>query len=178
MCSSDLGEGVRKYNDQLKQLEEYNPAIATFDYTHSRVHSLIEDRDKNVWLGICQKGVVFINHKHVRFDYMGRLSSFYNPIGNSCVRQILQDSQQHLWVCNDNEGLFELDAAGRQIKHHKTVNDGGTLPKKINSLFEDNEQQLWVGSNTQRVGILDKTSGEVRFVDGVNIERVSALAQD
>ena len=172
------GEGIRRYDIQHKQLEEYNPDISMFDYNHSRVHSVLEDRDKNIWIGICQKGVVFINHKHVHFDYMGRLSSYYNPIGYSCVRQILQDHQNHLWICNDNEGLFELDANGKQLRYLSTQSDGGYLPKKINSLFEDKDHQLWIGSTTQQVGILDRVSGKMRYKDDINIERVSAMAQD
>ena len=172
------GEGIKIYDTDRKVLETYQPDIATLDYNQSRVHALIEDKDKNVWIGFCQKGVAFINHKKMRFDYMGRLSSYYNPIGYNCVRAMYEDKKGHLWVSNDNEGLYELDNSGKRVRHLLPEDEGGTIPKVIHVLFEDSQQRLWIGAPTHRVGVLDKQKGRLQQVDGIEVNKVTSIAED
>ena len=62
------GEGIRRYNRQTKTLEVYTPDINSRDYSHKRIHALLEDREKNIWIGIIQKGMVYNNNREDEFD--------------------------------------------------------------------------------------------------------------
>ncbi len=171
------GQGVRKYNRSTKLLEEYNPNIATLNYNYGKVYSLLEDRDKNIWLGMSQKGIVLINHKEIKFDYIGNHSIHQNPIGYNSVTALCKDSRQHLWISNDNEGIYELDQNGKRVRHLLPEYEGGEISNAIRAIYEDSEGSLWIGGDTKPIGQVDKQTGQYHLVPGVNVEKVTSLSE-
>ena len=79
----------------------------------------MEDKDDNLWLGLFQKGIVLIPKQENPFEYYGHKSIYYNPIGQGCIMSIFQDSNDHLWIGADNEGVYELDAEGKRLRHYQ-----------------------------------------------------------
>ena len=66
-----------------------------------------------------QKGIVLIPKQENPFEYYGHKSIYYNPIGQGCIMSIFQDSNDHLWIGADNEGVYELDAEGKRLRHYQ-----------------------------------------------------------
>ena len=52
------GEGVKEYQPQQEIIVDSEINAGPFDFSKSKVHSLIEDKDQNLWLGIFQKGLI------------------------------------------------------------------------------------------------------------------------
>ena len=44
---------------------------------------------------------------------------------------VYQDSNRHLWVGTDNEGLFELNTEGRRLRHFKPTNSPHSVANTI-----------------------------------------------
>lgn len=107
------GQGLKLYNPVKKQLEDYTINSAPIDFSEGKIHTILEDKDKNLWLGLFQKGIVLIPKQSNPFEYYGSKSTYYNPIGQGCVMSIFQDSNQHLWIGADNEGIYELGCRRR-----------------------------------------------------------------
>lgn len=80
-----------------------------FDFSKSKVHSLIEDKDHNLWLGIFQKGLILVPGISNKFDYYGYKSIHNNTIGSSCVMAIHTDEQATIWIGTDNDGLYAIN---------------------------------------------------------------------
>ena len=171
------GEGIRRYNTQKKTLQPYTPDINSRDYSHVRVHALLEDRDKNIWIGISQKGVVFIDHHEAEFDYIGNRSLQTNPIGYNCVTAIYKDNSDCLWVSTDNEGLYKLDKQGKRIKHFLPKVRGGEVPNVIYSIFEDSRGNLWIASPSDELGCLDMKTGKWIKKDEMALNNVVSLCE-
>ena len=112
------GKGIKAYNPATHQIEDYPVNAAPFNLGTAKVHSILQDKDKNLWLGIFQKGIVFLPAHRERFEYIGHKLLHNNPIGTGCIMSIFKDKDNHLWIGADNEGIFELDTNYKQVRHY------------------------------------------------------------
>ena len=172
------GEGIQKYNAATKKLELSQPNLNTLDYSQGRIHAILEDRNKNIWIGMCLKGLVQITHRDVKFDYTGARSVTHNPIGTNCVTMIYKDKNGHLWVSNDNEGLFEIDKQGNRLKHYHPWSEGGVVPNVIYSVYEDSRGAFWIASPSDPLICFDRNTGESQRIAGLEIDNVTFIAED
>ena len=92
------GEGVKEYQPQQDIIVDSEINAGPFDFSKSKVHSLIEDKDHNLWLGIFQKGLILVPGISNKFDYYGYKSIHNNTIGSSCVMAIHTDEQATIWI--------------------------------------------------------------------------------
>ena len=74
------GEGLKEYNYQKDIIEDSEISTGPFDFSKSKIHSIVADKDNNLWLGIFQKGLIFIPGTTNRFGYFGYKSLRKNPI--------------------------------------------------------------------------------------------------
>ena len=100
------GFGLKIYNRNTNSIEDYDVHNGVFDLGSSKVHSVLEDKDGNLWLGIFQKGLLMIPSMPNKFNYYGYKSFPKSEIGSSCVMSILVDRQNVAWIATDNDGLY------------------------------------------------------------------------
>lgn len=172
------GQGVKIYNPLKEQLEDYKINSAPVDFSEGKIHSIMEDRDGNLWLGLFQKGIVLVPKQENLFEYYGNKSIYYNPIGQGCVMSVFQDHNQHLWVGADNEGLYELGTDGKRLRHYSPDYSENSIPKTIISIFEDSGQDLWIGSYGQGLAKLNKATGKCEHLQLINNAIVYSIAED
>ena len=131
-----------------------------FDFSKSKVHSLIEDKDHNLWLGIFQKGLILVPGISNKFDYYGYKSIHNNTIGSSCVMAIHTDEQATIWIGTDNDGLYAINDQGKQLRHYThQAGNPQSVPGTILCLYEDSNQELWLGSYFDGLARMNKQTG-------------------
>lgn len=141
------GEGVKEYQPQQDIIVDSEINAGPFDFSKSKVHSLIEDKDHNLWLGIFQKGLILVPGISNKFDYYGYKSIHNNTIGSSCVMAIHTDEQATIWIGTDNDGLYAINDQGKQLRHYThQAGNPQSVPGTILCLYEDSNQELWLGS--------------------------------
>ena len=140
------GFGLKIYNRNTNSIEDYDVHNGVFDLGSSKVHSVLEDKDGNLWLGIFQKGLLMIPSMPNKFNYYGYKSFPKSEIGSSCVMSILVDRQNVAWIATDNDGLYAVNDEGKQILHFKEEGNNRSAPRNIICLMEDSEHKLWIGS--------------------------------
>lgn len=72
---------MKVYNVQQGQIMESPVNITSFNFDKSKVHSILKDKQGNIWLGFFQKGVMIVPPVINNFKYMGYKSSTHNTIG-------------------------------------------------------------------------------------------------
>ena len=159
------GEGVKEYQPQQDIIVDSEINAGPFDFSKSKVHSLIEDKDHNLWLGIFQKGLILVPGISNKFDYYGYKSIHNNTIGSSCVMAIHTDEQATIWIGTDNDGLYAINDQGKQL-HHYTHQAGNpqSVPGTILCLYEDSNQELWLGSYFDGLARINKQTGTCQDV--------------
>ncbi|MEO5141777.1 two-component regulator propeller domain-containing protein [Bacteroides ovatus] len=154
------GEGVKEYQPQQDIIVDSEINAGTFDFSKSKVHSLIEDKDHNLWLGIFQKGLILVPGISNKFDYYGYKSIHNNTIGSSCVMAIHTDEQATIWIGTDNDGLYAINDQGKQLRHYThQAGNPQSVPGTILCLYEDSNQELWLGSYFDGLARMNKQTG-------------------
>lgn len=176
------GQGIKIYNKEKRQLEDSKMLAASFDLSKMKVHSILQDKTGNIWIGIFQKGV-FLNPENAnKFNYWGHKSYHQNIIGSGCIMSLLKDKDNILWIGTDNDGIYKLDKQGNSYHFEPGKN---SMPYTVMSLIEDDAGNIWGGSFLQGLFRLEKKSGSCiyyhnRFDTTVNSaqNRIFCLAKD
>ena len=172
------GKGVKTYNRELRQIEDYHINATPFDLSTGKVHSILQDKDENLWLGIFQKGIVFLPAHRERFKYIGHKLLYDNPIGTGCIMSIYKDDGNHLWIGADNEGLYELDADHKLIRHYHPKDSPGSVSNTITCIFRDSDQNLWLGAYANGLAMLDKKSGKCNYIPQLRHAKIMNIIED
>lgn len=172
------GQGIKTYNPALEALEDYSINSAPMDFSKGKVHAMMEDKDKNLWLGLFQKGIMLIPKQENPFEYYGSKSTYYNPIGEGCVMSVFQDSDYHLWVGADNEGLFELGIDGKRIRHYQPDGSSSSVASTVMCMYEDSNGDFWVGSYTRGLTRMDRKTGKCDYLPQIGNKKVLSIAED
>ena len=171
------GQGIKAYNPALEALEDYSINSAPMDFSKGKVHAMMEDKDKNLWLGLFQKGIMLIPKQENPFEYYGSKSIYYNPIGEGCVMSVFQDSDYHLWVGADNEGLFELGIDGKRIRHYQPDGSSSSVASTVMCMYEDSNGDFWVGSYTRGLARMDRKTGKCDYLPQIGNKKVLSIAE-
>ena len=133
------------------------------DLTTSKVNSIIQDRQGNLWMTMLQKGLFMQPALSFDFGYIGYRSGNANTIGGNCVTRVLFGEGGTMWVGTDRDGLYLLSAEGKQLKHY-------TYPQTIEALCMDRQHRLWIGTYLQGCGYLQgSTYHPVDVGQGVSV---------
>jgi signal transduction histidine kinase/ligand-binding sensor domain-containing protein/CheY-like chemotaxis protein/AraC-like DNA-binding protein len=150
------GQGLKYIDLSGKQLVSVENAQFPFDFHKARVHALLEDRSRDLWLGCFQKGVFKISNQAQPFNFW-RFHDKALPL-EGAVTSIYKDSQNAVWCSIADEGIFRLNEQGKVEKHFPQ-------PQTTVCLFEDSNHQLWVSTYDKALlAKMDKKTGQCRFV--------------
>ncbi|SHF70947.1 Signal transduction histidine kinase [Bacteroides luti] len=171
------GKGLKIYDPIYKKFVENKYNIPTFDFTKSKIHSIIEDKAGDLWLGIFQKGVMLLPANRSNFKYIGHKSILKNNIGSNCIMSVCKDHKGVLWIGTDNDGIYSVAPNG-EVKSHFSQENGSNVPSTIISLFEDSDQNLWVGSFFQGLAKLNKETGHCEYIQKMSTDCVFSIVED
>lgn len=171
------GQGLKIYNASNHTLEDVKFNYAPINFSDGKIHSILQDKDKNLWIGLFQKGIVFLPQQTNPFQYYGDKSIIYNPIGQSCVMSIYQDKNANLWVGTDNEGLFEIDSQGQRLQHYKSNSSESSVANTIMAIFEDSEDNLWLGSYSKGIARLNRKTGTCDYPIDIEAEKIFSICE-
>ncbi|MDR3252266.1 MAG: response regulator [Tannerella sp.] len=184
------GDGLKIYNPETNQLEDFMIKSAPFDFSKMKVHAICQDKMGNIWTGLFQKGVFLEPENPNKFEYWGSMPYNQGVTGSDCVMSLLKDSRDNLWIGTDNDGIYRIGADGLSkhfagiyrigsegsAKHfaadaakHFTA-DAGTLrtspvPNTVLSMTEDDDGNIWLGSYLQGLSCIEASTGLCRYYD-------------
>lgn len=163
------GRGLKIYNKSTNQIEDFEVQSATFDFSHTKVHSVLLDKVGNLWIGLFQKGV-FLSPNHTnKFKYLGSKSFDNNLIGSNCVMSVFKDNSGVLWVGTDHDGIYAIDAFNNS-RHYELKGKSSTVSSTIMTIIEENDRTLWLGSFLDGLIKLDKKTGKYTLFSNTSSE--------
>ena len=159
------------------QFDELN-----LDATRLKVHSILQSRGGDTWLGLFQKGIYVMARKPLNFRYFGSKSIRYNCVGQDCITTLLRASDGHIWVGTDNDGIYSVSDQGKTLAYYPSGSTPGAVPPAIMTLFEDSRHRVWYGSYRQGGGILNLKTGHCTTIpiksEGTDRGNIYAYAED
>lgn len=145
-----------KYIDKNNKLSSIDKKNLSENYQSAKVYAIAEDRNKNLWLGCFQKGILMLPNKSAEFNYW-ELVNNRNQLGNS-ITSICKDSQGNIWCSIDNDGIKKLNSKGEKVNIFSEIKDA-------TKIFEDSDNTLWITSRDKGLGKLNKNSGKCEFIN-------------
>lgn len=176
------GEGLKIFNPERKKISEGNVSLNAFDFSKSKVHSIMEDKAGNMWFGIYQKGVALLPAKTNNFRYYGYKSIKNNVVGSNNVVSVHKDHDGTLWVGTDGDGIYGVGSCGEQKAHFN--NSISSIPSSIFSIYEDSFDNLWIGSYDKGLAKMDPETGHCEYMNHVlkngtsQIPRIFSITED
>ena len=171
------GYGLKRYNYSTGKLDDYNANLNVYDYSKGKIHAMMVDKDNNLWVGLFQKGIMYITQKEKKFGYYGINSSTYNIIGSNCVRAIYKDIQNNLWIGTEGEGLYKINEKGKLLHHYSPDGTENSLPSNISAIYQDSRGVLWIGSSTSGTWIIDPKTDRYVKADFSDSEQVNSFIE-
>ena len=152
------GLGIYVYDPQTGFLQD-NPLFSRLvNLAKSKVTSIIEDNQGNIWVSMLQKGVFMQRNIQNDFNYMGFRLGNLNVIGENCVTSLSINQGNQVWVGTDKDGLYLFNIATRSVEGH-FLNQNTVL-----TLCKDQQGRTWVGTYTDGLGYMD-AAGSFHPVD-------------
>ena len=152
------GLGIYVYDPQTGFLQD-NPLFSRLvNLAKSKVTSIIEDNQGNIWVSMLQKGVFMQSNIQNDFNYMGFRLGNRNVIGENCVTSLSINQGNQVWVGTDKDGLYLFNIATNSVEGH-FLNQSTVL-----TLCKDQEGRTWVGTYTDGLGYMD-AAGSFHPVD-------------
>lgn len=152
------GLGIYVYDPQTGFLQD-NPLFSRLvNLAKSKITSIIEDNQGNIWVSMLQKGVFMQSNIQNDFNYMGFRLGNRNVIGENCVTSLSINQGNQVWVGTDKDGLYLFNIATRSVEGH-FLNQSTVL-----TLCKDQQDRTWVGTYTDGLGYMD-AAGSFHPVD-------------
>ena len=152
------GLGIYVYDPQTGFLQD-NPLFSRLvNLAKSKVTSIIEDNQGNIWVSMLQKGVFMQSNIQNDFNYMGFRLGSRNVIGENCVTSLSINQGNQVWVGTDKDGLYLFNIATHSVEGH-FLNQHTVL-----TLCKDEQGRTWVGTYTDGLGYMD-AAGSFHPVD-------------
>jgi len=179
------GTGIFRYDVHGSKTPYWEEAFSVFDLRSAKVHYLFQDRQRNIWVALNQKGVMFISASGDYFNNIG-----FNPydvsksIGTHCIISIIEDHRENVWVGTDGEGLYRINPSGN-VDHFNSKNSPGFHSDVITALFECRDHYIWIGTYLNgfyrynpKNGIFDRHFQQTDSETGLTNNHVVAFAQN
>lgn len=161
------GQGLRKLNYKTHQLENIQINSSPFDFSKTKVHSILRDNAGNLWFGLFQKGVFLVRNNPYQFNYIGHKSYSQNLIGTSCIASVFKDKNNTLWIGTDNDGLFQLRNDTKKSIHYAHTNHPRSVPNTVSAIVELGNGEMWLGSFSLGLALFDKHTGHCTYYNNI-----------
>ncbi|HEY8933775.1 MAG TPA: two-component regulator propeller domain-containing protein [Cyclobacteriaceae bacterium] len=114
------------------------------------IHSIYEDRDKNIWLATNGDGAQMINSVKEKFMRIEVKQSDESNRKYLRFWGMCHDEKNNLWLGSDGNGIYKYDSQGNLLKNYYADGKKGSLTDNaILCAFRDHTNTLWFGTYSQ-----------------------------
>lgn len=154
------GSGLKMLDIAGREMKNYNLNLLGLNSQKLKVHSIMRDDHRNLWLGCFQQGVVLEPAIENEFTYIGSRSSTMNNVGSCCIMSVSCDADDNVWVGTDNDGIYLLNK-DFSLKRHYSVDDPSKMMSRTTlCTYKDSRGNVWVGSYLGGLSKLNEVTGE------------------
>ena len=165
------GGGLRVYDMDTDKLRKADIPSISVDISRWKVHSLMEDKQGNIWVGAFQTGVLVIPHSMYGFEYI--------RADYGCVSSIARNpSDGSMWVGSDGGGLMRIGPDGSRKVFN--ASNSALTNDSVMALAFDRRGTLWVATYLDGLFTYTPSRGFRRFADAdaLGTPNLACLAYD
>ncbi len=150
--------------DQLESIEsDHTVAFKKIKPIHTsitinkKVRSMIEDNNKNIWIGYADLGLCEFNPDK-GFIRPYRSINKNGSLNKYVINDIFQDNNGILWIATHEKGILKYDPKKQKFGHLKRISgENNSLSGNIVlSILESSDQSLWIGTRSNGLNYIPK----------------------
>jgi len=131
-----------------------------FSLPDNSVSSLMEDRQKGLWIGTWRGGIGYLNNFANTFETYVH-SPFENSVGGNLINAIAEKSDGSIWIGTDGQGLDVFNEQRKIFRHIELKGFNNRAVTNIKCIVQTRKGEIWIG--TYGEGILRQKQGESNF---------------
>jgi ligand-binding sensor domain-containing protein len=153
------GKGLKHINnhtDRVYSVSAFDTKALNNPYINiqkANIATIYEDRNRNLWLGCYQKGLLMLPNEVSPFKKWSVPAGQYPEAG--VVQSIFLDRDEYLWSSIENEGVFKMDKQGNIVGH---LNIGS---HNFFAVEQDNAGDLWFGGKYSGLFQVNTKTGKI-----------------
>lgn len=132
------GDGLFRLAKGSSQLEPVVCSTKGIDVSTAKIWAIMEDRNKNLWLGCQSKGLVMIQHTPPQFQSWS-LNYQGNLLG-STINSICKGDDGITWCTVQGNGVYGYNRQGQIVAHPAS-------PTSVEFMFRDRSSRYWIGTD-------------------------------
>lgn len=169
--------GLKKFNRETEQITQSGLNNSPVNLNNCKVHSIIEDNQGNLWIGIYHKGVLLIPRSTFGFEYV-KVSESKDPVSENLasITSILRDRSGDLFVGTDGGGLFKISGSGESIRF--TSKNTLLFNNSVMSLVSDSSGTLWISTYLGGINTFKPGEGFTAFSTIPELQKVNSMIFD
>lgn len=145
--------GLNKYNLATNTFTHYNLAGYP-ELIADNIFALLEDRDKQIWIGTTH-GVTVFNPAKNSFKRFSQ-----DIIGSKSIDHLYEDSEGSIWIASRTNGVYCFNKEDNTLVNFHYKEDGSQLPDNyVNYIFEDSDRNIWIATHESGLCKYNKQSG-------------------
>ncbi len=174
--------GLSKYNSDCDCIYQYPYFVD--DIKLNMVKSIAEDKNKNIWIGTRNSGLIQYQRKNDSFTRILNKASDPINLADDRINHLLVDNNNNLWIgANSNEvsagsGLVRYNINTGKVKQylHDPSNPNSILDNWISALYEDKEGQILIGTSKCGFHVYDSKNESLNRIsyDANNPDKIHA----
>lgn len=166
--------GIGKIDIQKRIISEYNLRDCPINLKYSKIHEMIEDRWKNLYVGIYQKGLLVVPASTGGFSYQA--IGISQPTQNrAAVTSFVAAGTGEIFIGTDGGGVL----SGKNADHLKELLLPAECNNSIQDMVADNNNKIWLATYGSGLFCYSKNSAKL-IKDSKNVinKNVSCLQLD
>lgn len=149
------GNGLFSYDSKKQEQHRIDLYSSQLNFSKAKIHSIFIDRNKGLWLGLFQKGVMYIPRSLSMIKSYGYRPNSTSDISSAAITAILAGDDNDLWIGTDGNGLYYVNKRGVAEQFE------GDIPPTIMAIEHANSDKLWLCAYSDGLLLLDKNTGKV-----------------
>ena len=177
------GQGLKLYNTATGTVTDMPLNTTEIGVDHSKIHSILRDRNGDLWLGSYQKGVLLLPMFTSGFRLTGYRSVTSRLDGSACVMSIMRTRGGTMIIGTDGDGIYCIERNGH-MRHFRPSAAANGVPQTVMALFEDSRGAIYIVSYLQGMARFNPETGACTYIKtlknlyGRPVRAVYSFAED
>ncbi|MDR3217972.1 MAG: response regulator [Dysgonamonadaceae bacterium] len=127
----------------------------------NKIHSMIEDNNGNLWIGVFNEGLCLLRREPEGFKAVKKKKNNFNSLNYGQITGIDTDKEGNIWYATDGGGLNYFDKEKGKYSYYKkeTGKAGSISDNAVVSILCDKRGIVWAGTYYGGLCKFDKSNG-------------------
>ena len=153
-------QGLNRFNRKEDRFERWFGADSDTPLPDQIVYKLLEDRDRTLWIGTYNSGLVHYYPKTGELVHYPHDPKDPDSLSDNLVYELFLDSRENLWIgTNNGLNLYNREEDTFFHYYHDEEDPTTLTSNTVHEIYEDIEGNLWLGTISGGLNLLDRETG-------------------